>query len=50
MSAGEAVHEIKPSETYQIDSSDYDSDEEREALTDGEYERLAEECELTHAT
>lgn len=48
MSGGESVHEINPSETYQIDSSNYDSDEEREALSEGEYDQLAEECELQY--
>lgn len=32
-----------PPETYQIDSDDYDSDEERENLSSEEFELLAEE-------
>lgn len=47
------MHEITPQETYQLDSSDYDSDEEREALSEGEYDRLAEEgqciCPTSHS-
>lgn len=42
MEKKEPVHEIKPDETYQIDSSEYDSDE-REDIDDEEYDRLVEE-------
>ncbi|KAK4688847.1 hypothetical protein P7C73_g1254, partial [Tremellales sp. Uapishka_1] len=45
MSDGTVAHEITPAETYQLDSDDYDSEEERDGLGDDEYERLAEEAE-----
>lgn len=35
--------EIKPGDTYQIDSEEYDSDQERDNLSDGEYDKLVEE-------
>ncbi|WWC86720.1 uncharacterized protein L201_001598 [Kwoniella dendrophila CBS 6074] len=37
--------EITPAETYQIDSDDYDSDQERDDLEDDEYDKLVEEAE-----
>ncbi|WVQ98238.1 hypothetical protein IAU59_005361 [Kwoniella sp. CBS 9459] len=37
--------EIIPAETYQIDSDDYDSDQERDDLEDDEYDKLVEEAE-----
>ncbi|WWC68130.1 uncharacterized protein I206_102052 [Kwoniella pini CBS 10737] len=37
--------EITPAETYQIDSDDYDSDQERDDLEDDEYDNLVEEAE-----
>lgn len=40
------AHEISPDETYQIDSDDYDSDQERDDLDDEEYEKLVDEGEL----
>jgi NAD-dependent histone deacetylase SIR2 len=43
MSSGEVTHEIQPGETYQIDSSEYDSDEERDGLDEDEYDRLVDE-------
>jgi len=42
----EPVHEIQPGETYQIDSSDYDSEEERDNLGEEEYDALVDEGEL----
>jgi hypothetical protein len=42
----EPVHEIKPGETYQIDSSEYDSEEERDNLGEEEYDALVDEGEL----
>jgi hypothetical protein len=36
-------HEIEPAETYQIDSSEYDSDEDREGLDSEEYDLLVDE-------
>ncbi|OXG14401.1 NAD-dependent histone deacetylase SIR2 [Cryptococcus neoformans Tu259-1] len=39
------AQEIRPGDTYQIDSEEYDSDQERDNLTDGEYYRLVEEAE-----
>jgi NAD-dependent histone deacetylase SIR2 len=38
-----ASHVITPGETYQIDSDEWDSDEDREALRDEEYDRLVDE-------
>jgi len=43
------VHEIKPGETYQIDSSDYDSEEERDNLGEDEYDALVDEGQLLEA-
>lgn len=37
------AQEIRPGDTYQIDSEEYDSDQERDNLSDGEYDRLVEE-------
>lgn len=37
------AQEIKPGDTYQIDSEEYDSDQERDNLSDGEYDKLVEE-------
>lgn len=37
------AQEIKPGDTYQIDSEEYDSDQERDNLSDGEYDKLIEE-------
>nr|XP_019046968.1 NAD-dependent histone deacetylase SIR2 [Kwoniella bestiolae CBS 10118]OCF25898.1 NAD-dependent histone deacetylase SIR2 [Kwoniella bestiolae CBS 10118] len=37
--------EITPAETYQIDSDEYDSDQERDDLEDDEYDKLVEEAE-----
>ncbi|WWC59658.1 uncharacterized protein I303_102218 [Kwoniella dejecticola CBS 10117] len=37
--------EITLAETYQIDSDDYDSDQERDDLEDDEYDKLVEEAE-----
>ena len=42
----EPVHEIKPGETYQIHSSDYDSEEERDNLGEEEYDALVDEGKL----
>ncbi|KIR52085.1 NAD-dependent histone deacetylase SIR2 [Cryptococcus gattii Ru294] len=39
------AQEIKPGDTYQIDSEEYDSDQERDNLSDGEYDKLVEEAE-----
>ncbi|KAK8847568.1 hypothetical protein IAR55_005427 [Kwoniella newhampshirensis] len=39
------AHEITPAETYQIDSDDYDSEQERDDLDDEEYDQLVEEAE-----
>lgn len=49
MLAEEPVHEIKPGETYQIDSSDYDSEEERDNLGEDEYDALVDEGQLLEA-
>lgn len=43
MSGSSLAPEIIPAETYQIDSDDYDSDQERDDLEDDEYDRLVEE-------
>ncbi|OCF30402.1 NAD-dependent histone deacetylase SIR2 [Kwoniella heveanensis BCC8398] len=45
MSGSSLAPEIIPAETYQIDSDDYDSDQERDDLEDDEYDRLVEEAE-----
>lgn len=37
------AQEIRPGDTYQIDSEEYDSDQERDNLSDGEYDKLVEE-------
>ncbi|KAL0240388.1 hypothetical protein I308_106639 [Cryptococcus tetragattii IND107] len=39
------AQEIKPGDTYQIDSEEYDSDQERDNLSDREYDKLVEEAE-----
>ena len=41
-------HEITLAETYQIDSDEWDSDEEKDNLGDEEYDRLVEEGELIY--
>ena len=43
MSAASPVHEIGPGEGYDIDSDEYDSEEEMDQLNPGEYDRLVEE-------
>lgn len=43
MSAGSPVHEIGPGEGYDIDSEEYDSEDEAEQLEGDEYDRLVEE-------
>jgi hypothetical protein len=48
MSDGASMQGVAPSESYQIDSDDYDSDEERENLSPDELERLAEEGQSRH--
>lgn len=45
MSSSGVAHEIQPGETYQIDSSEYDSEEERDGLGEDEYDRLVDEGE-----
>ncbi|WVF69606.1 hypothetical protein IAT40_004384 [Kwoniella sp. CBS 6097] len=45
MSGTALAPEIIPAETYQIDSEDYDSDQERDDLEDDEYDKLVEEAE-----
>lgn len=50
MDTKEKVHEITPEETYQIDSSEYDSDEDHAGIEEEEYEELVQEgmhCLLT---
>lgn len=49
MNGKEPVHEVGPGAGYDIDSDDYDTDEERENLSPDEYERFAEEGE-SHRT
>ena len=45
MSSSGVAHEIQPGETYQIDSSEYDSEEERDGLGEDEYDKLVDEGE-----
>ncbi|ORY20906.1 DHS-like NAD/FAD-binding domain-containing protein [Naematelia encephala] len=45
MSDGSLLHEVTPGETYQLDSEEYDSDEERDLVDDDEYDHLVEEAE-----
>ncbi|WWD21658.1 hypothetical protein CI109_106144 [Kwoniella shandongensis] len=45
MTEDSLAHEINPAETYQIDSDEYDSDQERDDINDEEYDRLVEEAE-----
>lgn len=46
MSGASPVHEIGPGERYDIDSDDYDSEEEMDQLNPEEYDRLVEEGQL----
>ncbi|WVQ79889.1 hypothetical protein IAT38_001989 [Cryptococcus sp. DSM 104549] len=39
------AQDIKPAETYQIDSDEYDSDAERDEISEAEYDKLVEEAE-----
>ncbi|WVN89287.1 uncharacterized protein L203_104508 [Cryptococcus depauperatus CBS 7841] len=39
------TQEIKPGDTYQLDSEEYDSDQERDELSEEEYDKLVEEAE-----
>ena len=45
MSDGEVVHAITPSEAYQLDSDEYDSEGEHDTLGDEEYDLLVDEGE-----
>jgi NAD-dependent histone deacetylase SIR2 len=49
MSDGPLMHEISPADTYQIDSDEYDSEQELDNLPDDEYDRLVEEGKLGHS-
>lgn len=47
MSDGTVAHELKDGETYQIDSDEYDSDDNAgDQLGDAEYDELVAEGEL----
>lgn len=43
MSDGDVVHEIKPGETYQLDSDEFNSEEEPDGLETEEYDDLVDE-------
>jgi len=43
VNAQSPVHEIQPGEGYDIDSDEFESDEEQDMIPDDEYEQLLEE-------